>query len=97
MIVGVLNDTRVTDDAKVRCPVYDVTVEHNVPATMRDGTVLKADVYRPTASGPWPVLLTRLPYGKHLPGMIRLLVDPLGLARGGYIVVVQDTRGRVRV
>jgi putative CocE/NonD family hydrolase len=26
--------------------------------------------------------------------MIRLLVDPLGLARGGYIVVVQDTRGR---
>jgi uncharacterized protein len=26
--------------------------------------------------------------------MIRILVDPLGLARGGYIVVVQDTRGR---
>jgi uncharacterized protein len=74
--------------------VYDVTVEHNVPATMRDGTVLKADVYRPTASGPWPVLLTRLPYGKHLPGGIRMLIDPLGLARGGYIVVVQDTRGR---
>jgi putative CocE/NonD family hydrolase len=61
---------------------------------MRDGTVLKADVYRPTASGPWPVLLTRLPYGKHLPGGVRMLIDPLGLARGGYIVVVQDTRGR---
>jgi uncharacterized protein len=74
--------------------VYDVTVEHDVPATMRDGTVLRADVYRPTASGPWPVLLTRLPYGKHLPGGIRMLIDPLGLARGGYIVIVQDTRGR---
>lgn len=74
--------------------MYDVTVEHNVPATMRDGTVLKADVYRPTARGPWPVLLTRLPYGKHLPGGVRMLIDPLGLARGGYIVVVQDTRGR---
>jgi hypothetical protein len=72
---------------------YDVTVEHNVAATMRDGTVLRADVYRPTASGPWPVLLTRLPYGKHLPGLIRMTIDPLGMARGGYIVVVQDTRG----
>ena len=74
--------------------MHDVTVEHNVAATMRDGTVLRADVYRPTASGLWPVLLTRLPYGKHLPGPIRLAVDPLGMARGGYIVVVQDTRGR---
>jgi uncharacterized protein len=74
--------------------VYDVTVEHNVAATMRDGTVLRADVYRPTASGPWPVLLTRLPYGKHLPGLIRMTIDPLGMARGDYIVVVQDTRGR---
>ncbi len=71
-----------------------MTVEHDVPATMRDGTALRADVYRPTADGPWPVLLTRLPYGKHLPGGIRMLIDPLGLARGGYIVVVQDTRGR---
>lgn len=74
--------------------MYDVTVEHNVAATMRDGTVLRADVYRPTAAGRWPVLLTRLPYGKHLPGLIRMTIDPLGMARGGYIVVVQDTRGR---
>jgi uncharacterized protein len=74
--------------------VHDVTVEHNVAATMRDGTVLRADVYRPSAGGPWPVLLTRLPYGKHLPGMLRNLIDPLGMSRGGYIVVVQDTRGR---
>ena len=40
------------------------------------------------------MLLTRLPYGKHLPGLIRMTIDPLGMARGGYIVVVQDTRGR---
>jgi predicted acyl esterase len=30
--------------------VYVVTVEHNVAATMRDGTVLRADVYRPSAA-----------------------------------------------
>ncbi|MEU9331161.1 hypothetical protein AB0D91_46935 [Streptomyces canus] len=28
---------------------------------MRDGTVLRADVYRPGGTGPWPVLLSRLP------------------------------------
>ncbi|MEE6177712.1 CocE/NonD family hydrolase [Mycobacterium sp. 050134] len=74
--------------------MHDVTVEHSVAAPMRDGVVLRADVYRPVPAGPWPVLLTRLPYGKHLPGPLRSFVDPLGLARGGFIVVVQDTRGR---
>jgi uncharacterized protein len=66
---------------------------------MRPTAILSAlttfiDVYRPTASGPWPVLLTRLPYGKYLPGPIRMAIDSLGMVRGGYIVVVQDTRGR---
>jgi putative CocE/NonD family hydrolase len=73
--------------------VLDVTVQHDVPATMRDGTVLRADLYRPTTDGPWPVLLTRLPYGKQMPMMLAFL-NPLGLARQGYIVVLQDTRGR---
>ncbi|WP_143264508.1 CocE/NonD family hydrolase, partial [Amycolatopsis kentuckyensis] len=52
-----------------------------------------ADVYRPAAEGPWPVLLTRLPYGKNLP-MLAALMDPVGKARRGFLVVVQDTRGR---
>ena len=70
-----------------------VTVELDVPATMRDGTVLRANVYRPAGDGPWPVLLTRLPYGKDLPGGT-LLLDPVQAGRRGYMVVVQDTRGR---
>ena len=36
-----------------------VTVETNVPCTMRDGTVLRADVYRPAGDAPLPVLLLR--------------------------------------
>ncbi|MGD6741911.1 CocE/NonD family hydrolase [Streptomyces sp. BH106] len=71
----------------------DVTVEENVPATMRDGTVLRADVYRPTAGGPHPVLLSRLPYGKSVPALVGIL-EPIALARSGFIVVIQDTRGR---
>ena len=70
-----------------------VTVDFDVPAQMRDGVVLRANVYRPVGEGQWPVLLTRLPYGKDLPLGIALM-DPTQVARKGYVVVVQDTRGR---
>ena len=42
----------------------DVTIERDVPASMRDGTVLRSDVYRPASDEPLPVLLARSPYGK---------------------------------
>ncbi|MEO6889675.1 MAG: CocE/NonD family hydrolase, partial [Ktedonobacteraceae bacterium] len=56
-----------------------IAVEFNVAATMRDGTVLRANVYRPASAGTWPVLLTRLPYGKDLPGGTTSL-DPVQTA-----------------
>jgi uncharacterized protein len=71
-----------------------VTVEWNVPARMRDGVVLRADVYRPGGPGPWPTLLTRYPYGKN--GTANHYyegIDPLDAARAGFLVVVQDSRG----
>jgi putative CocE/NonD family hydrolase len=75
-------------------PVYEqILVEKNVPATMRDGTILRANVYRPADGGPFPVALTRLPYGKDFAAGTAFL-DPLRLASAGYIVVVQDVRGR---
>ena len=43
---------------------YGVTVEHNATATMRDGTKLRADIYKPKAEGKFPVLLVRTPYDK---------------------------------
>ncbi|HKV55574.1 MAG TPA: CocE/NonD family hydrolase [Candidatus Binataceae bacterium] len=43
---------------------YKVTVERNVPMRTRDGIVLKSDVYRPDASGKFPVLVVRTPYDK---------------------------------
>ena len=70
-----------------------VNVDLNVPASMRDGTVLRANVYRPAGDGRWPVLLTRLPYGKDLP-LGSSALDPVQAARRGYVVIVQDTRGR---
>lgn len=71
-----------------------VTVDFDVPARMRDGTILRANIYRPAAEGKWPVLLTRLPYGKDYPGGNAVL-DAAQVARRGYVVIVQDTRGRM--
>ncbi len=42
----------------------DVVVERDVPAGMRDGTILRADVYHPSSGGPFLVILMRLPYDK---------------------------------
>src|SRR5437764_13259251 len=44
--------------------VYKVVKEGNVPAKMRDGVTLYADIYRPDAPGRFPVLLMRTPYNK---------------------------------
>jgi uncharacterized protein len=62
-------------------------------ATMRDGMVLRADLYRPSGLGPWPVLLARTPYGKKDPGVLARL-DPARAADRGYLVIIQDCRGR---
>jgi uncharacterized protein len=70
-----------------------VLIEFDVEAQMRDGTTLRANVYRPAGEGQWPVLLTRLPYGKDLPSGSAVL-DPIQVVRRGYVVIVQDTRGR---
>jgi putative CocE/NonD family hydrolase len=74
-------------------PAKGVAVEFDVPAKMRDGVVLRANVYRPHGDGPWPTLLNRLPYGKDVSIQLGWL-DPVHAARQGFMVVVQDTRGR---
>ena len=58
---------------------------------MRDGTVLRADVYRPDAAGKFPVLLARTPYDKKLAEFVEMGHK---LAERGYVVVNQDIRGR---
>jgi putative CocE/NonD family hydrolase len=69
---------------------YEVTIERGVEMKTRDGVTLRADIYRPKAEGKFPVLLQRTPYnkgdgesdfGKHAAAI-------------GYVVIVQDVRGR---
>jgi putative CocE/NonD family hydrolase len=68
---------------------YAVTFEPDVAMKTRDGVTLYADVFRPKADGQFPVLLQRTPYGKSNDISIALR----GAARG-YVMIVQDVRGR---
>jgi hypothetical protein len=67
----------------------DVIVERNVAMKTRDGVTLFADVYRPVGDEALPVLLTRTPYDKSNSAAF----GRMGALRG-YIVVIQDVRGR---
>ncbi|HJS58593.1 MAG TPA: CocE/NonD family hydrolase [Vicinamibacteria bacterium] len=68
---------------------HRVKVETGVIAKMRDGVALTADVYRPADGGRFPTLLQRTPYDRR--GEVMAAYD---LAAAGYVVIVQDVRGR---
>src|SRR5262245_11329901 len=76
-------------DAAKAQTLYRVTIEQGVRVSMRDNVQLAADIYRPVSDEKSPVLLERTPYNRG---------DEAGmaneLASHGYIVVLQDTRGR---
>ena len=59
----------------------------------RDGVRLDADVYRPDADGPFPVLLMRQHEGRAI-ASTRVYAHPTWYAAHGYIVIIQDVRGR---
>jgi putative CocE/NonD family hydrolase len=77
---------------------YGVVLARDVPVPMRDGVRLAADVYRPARDGEllpgiWPTILGRTSYGKAADW---LWVEPVAdfFTPRGYVVVIQDMRGR---
>jgi putative CocE/NonD family hydrolase len=68
---------------------FAVTVERGVAVKMRDGTILRVDIYRPKTEGSFPVLLERTPYDKNNSSGFGLRA-----AAQGYVVIAQDVRGR---
>jgi putative CocE/NonD family hydrolase len=90
-------------------PPADVHVTRDVMVTLRDGVRLATDIYRPAKDGvpidaPLPVLLERTPYDKlGVNHGDRTRDDPeprskpelaVEFVRGGYVVAIQDCRGR---
>ena len=70
-----------------------VTGPHDMPLVLPDGVRLAGDLYRPDAPGRFPVLLMRQPYGRRIASTV-VLAHPSWYAAHGYIVLVQDVRGR---
>ena len=71
---------------------------------MRDGVRLATDIHLPDGPGPFPVVMERTPYGRHLTSRSEITAtDRTPATRAeiaavfttaGYAVVYQDTRGR---
>ncbi|MDO8433010.1 MAG: CocE/NonD family hydrolase [Candidatus Binatus sp.] len=71
-----------------------IIVEKNIEVPMRDGCVLRADLFRPDTPEKLPVLLNRTPYNKAMPMVFTGTLDAIRAAEAGYNVMVQDCRGR---
>ncbi len=74
---------------------YQVTLSSDVMIKMRDSVRLATDIYRPAenttaAEGKFPTILMRTPYDK----AVRAPAFAEYFASRGYVVVVQDVRGR---
>jgi uncharacterized protein len=73
-------------------PANEIVIENMVPAKMRDGVTLYADVFRPAGPGKYPVVVSRTPYStERFPNSYAMGVF---LSRRGYVYVYQDVRGR---
>ena len=75
---------------------YQVHIENDIIVTVRDGVRLATDILHPAQDGrplttPLPTLLHRTPYGKSA----QARREEAGFfAAQGYVVVIQDCRGR---
>lgn len=68
-------------------------IKETASMTTREGVRLDADIYRPNSSGEFPVLLMRQPYGRAIASTV-VYAHPSWYAAHGYLVVIQDVRGR---
>lgn len=94
VLVLILAPSVFTSGQDAPTPKTHFVLEKNVPVSMRDGVVLRADVMRPAEAGKFPVLVYRTPYGKDAAQQDYTTFQHA--AERGYAVVIQDVRGRHR-
>src|SRR6266851_5161459 len=84
----------ITDRISSEKAMARIIIEKDIEIPMRDGCVLKGDLYRPDSNEKLPVLLNRTPYDKKFPLISSLTLDSIRAAQRGYNVVFVDCRGR---
>jgi len=83
-------------ESRAPAPYSEVSRQLDVMVPARDGVLLATDIYRPAKDGAavserLPVLLHRTPYDKSEAPTVAIAET---LAEHGYVVMLQDTRGR---
>jgi predicted acyl esterase len=82
--------------------MYDMMLDENISVTMRDGIRIAVDVYRPSAKGKFPALLSMSPYGKEKQRFPETVVGIFTKVEAGntkffvsrgYAHVIADVRG----
>ena len=86
-----LSNSAFRNGTKEHTPARYVVL-NNLPVPMRDGVVLRADVWLPKVAGRFPTLVYRTPYGKQNAPKEWTTFEKL--PTHGYAVVIQDVRGR---
>ena len=76
-------------------PQFPVVTVGNIMIPMRDGILLASDLYRPEPAGSYPAILIRTPYDKLNPIYGYPVIGGV-FASQGYVVVIQDVRGKYR-
>jgi hypothetical protein len=69
-------------------------VDRDIAVPMRDGVVLRADVYRPNTDGAVPAIVNRTPYDRSSPLIQLAAIEPERVVDAGFALVCQDVRGR---
>src|SRR4051794_10341060 len=70
-----------------------VQVDRNVAIPMRDGTLLRADIYRPQRDGKWPVIISRDGYVQWDPYKVSTATF---FTQHGYVFINNNTRGALQ-
>ena len=68
-------------------------VERGLSVPMRDGVVLRADVYRSDNGRPGPALVLRTPYDRSVALIPSSGIEPESAVAAGFALVCQDVRG----
>ena len=85
----------------------DIIWERDASVTMRDGTVIYTDIFRPVGNADVPAIISWSPYGKQIPQVAPMFVaedavsglakfegpDPAYWCAHGYAVINPDARG----
>ena len=69
-------------------------IDWDLPITLPDGTVLRADVYRPNKKGEFPVIMTMGPYGKGLAWQDELYATTWNLFSADHPDAIKDSTNK---